>query len=69
LKTCRGAGASKRCGEKMIEFYDISDWPEKPHFQTGGTRNKVIVENPGDENLYYFKTSLKRTNDEYKHEF
>jgi hypothetical protein len=53
----------------VIKFYDISQWQEKPHFQTGGTRDKVIVENPEDGNLYYFKTSLKRANDEYKHEF
>jgi hypothetical protein len=53
----------------MIKFCNISNWQEKPHFQTGGTRNKVIVENPDDGNLYYFKTSLKRANDEYKYEF
>jgi hypothetical protein len=32
----------------MAEFYNISTWQEKPHFQTGGTRNKIIVENPED---------------------
>jgi len=27
-------------------FFDISSWNEKTWFQTGGTRSKVIVENP-----------------------
>jgi len=53
----------------MAEFYDISDWQEKPHFQTGGTRNKVIVENPDTGELYYFKTSLKKIKIDYKYEF
>jgi hypothetical protein len=53
----------------MAKFYDISQWQEKPHFQTGGTRNKCIVEYPDNGNLYYFKTSLYRENGDYKYEF
>lgn len=53
----------------MAKFYDISDWNERPYFQTLGTRNKVIVENPDDHSEYYFKTSLKREMKDYKHEF
>jgi hypothetical protein len=51
-----------------VLFYDISKWQEHPYLQTGGTRNKVVVESvKGD--LYYFKTSLKRINDSYRYEF
>lgn len=53
----------------MAEFYDISNWQEKPWFQTGGTRSKMIVESPADHADYYFKTSLKKINKDYKYEF
>jgi len=53
----------------MAKFYDISSWQKKPHFQTGGTRNKAIFENPESGELYYFKTSLKKEVIDYKHEF
>ena len=53
----------------MAEFFDISLWNEQPWFQTGGTRSKVIVENPNDHGAYYFKTSLKREKKDYKYEF
>ncbi|MDR0574740.1 MAG: hypothetical protein LBG96_12045 [Tannerella sp.] len=53
----------------MAEFYDISEWQEKRHLQTGGTRNKAIFENPQTGNLYYFKTSLKKEVIDYKYEF
>jgi hypothetical protein len=53
----------------MAEFFDISNWQEKPWFQTGGTRSKMIVENPDDHSDYYFKTSLKKINKDYKYEF
>lgn len=53
----------------MAKFYDISDWNELTWFQTGGTRNKMIVENPADQLTYYFKTSLKREQIDYKYEF
>ena len=49
----------------MAEFYDISNWQEKIHFQTGGTRSKAIVENPNNNALYFFKKSIPK----YKHEF
>ncbi len=53
----------------MADFYDISSWNDKPWYQTGGTRNKVIVENPSNQKDYYFKTSLKRKQKDYKYEF
>lgn len=53
----------------MAKFYNITKWNERPYFQTLGTRNKVIVENPNDHSEYYFKTSLKREMKDYKHEF
>lgn len=53
----------------MADFYDTSVWNEKPWYQTGGTRSKVILENPDNHLVYYFKTSLKRENSEYKYEF
>ena len=53
----------------MADFYDITSWNEKPWYQTGGTRDKVIVENPTNHKEYYFKTSLKREFKYYKHEY
>lgn len=53
----------------MAEFYDISSWQEKPWYQTGGTRSKMIVENPDNHIDYYFKTSLKKESKDYKYEF
>ena len=53
----------------MAEFFDISNWEEKPWYQTGGTRSKVIVENPINHRDYYFKTSLKREQKDYQYEF
>jgi hypothetical protein len=53
----------------MAKFYDISNWQEKPHFQTGGTRNKSVLENPVTGKLYYFKTSLKKEVIDFKYEF
>ncbi len=53
----------------MAKFYDISTWNERHYLQTGGTRNKVILENPDNHSEYYFKTSLKREMKDYKHEF
>ena len=53
----------------MAEFYDITQWNEKPWYQTSGTRSKVIVENPANHAEYYFKTSLKRELKEYKYEY
>lgn len=53
----------------MPEFYNITSWNEKPWYQTGGTRSKVIVENPETSNDYYFKSSLKKEKIDYKFEF
>jgi hypothetical protein len=53
----------------MADFYDITSWNEKPWYQTGGTRSKVIVENPANKSDYYFKTSLKRELKDYKYEY
>jgi len=53
----------------MAEFFEISNWEEKPWYQTGGTRSKVIVENPVNHRDYYFKTSLKREQKDYQYEF
>jgi hypothetical protein len=53
----------------MAEYYDISNWDEKPWYQTGGTRSKVIVENPENHKDYYFKTSLKKIQKDYTFEF
>ena len=53
----------------MAIFYDITSWNEKPWYQTGGTRNKVILESPTNKKDYYFKTSLKKETLDYKYEF
>jgi hypothetical protein len=53
----------------MIEFVDITTWVKKVFFQSGGTRSKVVVEQPNQKDLYYFKTSLQRRDDLYKNEF
>lgn len=53
----------------MVNFYDISDWEEHKYYGTGGTRDKVVVENPEDGDLYYFKTSLRKKVIDYKYEF
>lgn len=53
----------------MADFYNVSQWNEKPWFQTGGTRSKVIVENPETGEEYYFKSSLKKVKINYKYEF
>lgn len=53
----------------MPDFYDLTNWNEKPWYQTGGTRSKVIVENPDTGEDYYFKSSLKKEKIDYKYEF
>lgn len=53
----------------MADFYDTTTWAERWYYQTGGTRSKVIVENPDNNEEYYFKTSLKRDQKDYKYEF
>jgi len=53
----------------LADYYDITSWNEKPWFQTGGTRSKVIVEDPKTGKIYYFKTSLKKEKYDYKYEY
>jgi hypothetical protein len=53
----------------MAVFYDISLWQEQKFIGTGGTRNKAVFQNPDDNALYYFKTSLKKEDKDYKYEF
>lgn len=53
----------------MARFYNISDWEEHEYLGTGGTRDKMVVENADDNCLYYFKTSLKKGDKDYTYEF
>ena len=53
----------------MADFYNITGWAEKNWFQTGGTRNKLIVVNPTNKFDYYFKCSLKKEARDYRFEF
>src|SRR5574344_900154 len=53
----------------MAKFLDITNWNEKPYFNTKGTRNKCVVSDPKDESLYFFKTSLLKDKKDYKTEF
>lgn len=53
----------------MANFYDISDWNERPYINTKGTRNKCIVIEPDSGAEYYFKTSICKGAMDYKPEF
>ncbi len=53
----------------MAKLYNITDWNEQPWLNTGGTRNKKVYVNPADNELYYFKQSLKKERKDYKYEF
>lgn len=53
----------------MAKFYDITEWNEKPFFNTKGTRNKCVVSNPEDDCVYFFKTSMLKEGKDYKPEF
>jgi hypothetical protein len=53
----------------MKKLYNISEWNELPWLNTGGTRNKKIYQSPDDNELYYFKQSLKKEKKDYKYEF
>lgn len=53
----------------MTEFYDISNWTERPYINTKGTRNKCIVIEPNSGIEYYFKTSICKGAMDYKTEF
>lgn len=50
-------------------FFDITEWNEKMFFQTKGTRDKCIVQNPEDNKNYFFKTSFNQGDRNYKYEF
>ncbi|PXV62682.1 hypothetical protein CLV62_11871 [Dysgonomonas alginatilytica] len=52
----------------MPKIIDISKWNKELHVHTTGTRNKFIVISPKDEK-FYFKSSLKKKNKDYKYEF
>lgn len=53
----------------MPKLYDISDWSEQPWWNTGGTRNKKVYQNPEDGEIYYFKESFNKGKRNYKYEF
>lgn len=53
----------------MPQIFDITNWNEQRWLNTGGTRNKKVYVNPDDNELYYFKQSLKREKKDYKYEF
>lgn len=53
----------------MAKFYDITEWNEKPFFNTKGTRSKCVVSNPIDDSVYFFKTSMLKEGKDYKPEF
>lgn len=53
----------------MAKYIDITNWNEKPYFNTKGTRNKCVVSNPDDDSIYFFKTSMKKEGKDYKPEF
>lgn len=38
----------------MARFFDISDWEEHEYMSTGGTRDKAVVEDAQDGQLYFF---------------
>lgn len=52
----------------MAKYIDISNWKRQIHLHTGGTRDKFITISPSGDK-YYFKTSMKRVNRDYKYEF
>lgn len=49
----------------MAEIYNISDWSYKNWIGTGGTRDKVFIENPEDGKVYFFKESIERYPSEF----
>lgn len=62
-------GLSLSSKMEIADFYDISRWQEQKHISTGGTRNKAVFLNPHDDAGYFFKTSLKKEDKDYKYEF
>lgn len=53
----------------MAKLFDINSWSEQPWWNTGGTRDKKIYQNPENGEIYYFKQSYKKGQMDYKHEF
>lgn len=53
----------------MREVFYIDTWQERFGLNTGGTRNKKVYVNPGDNQPYYFKQSFKKPGKDYKYEF
>lgn len=52
-----------------VKFYDITNWIEKPYFNTKGTRDKCVVSEPETGRDFFFKTSLLKENRDYRTEF
>lgn len=52
----------------MPQIFDITNWYPLEYYNTGGTRDKKYFQNPEGE-FYYFKSSLKKPNKDYKYEF
>lgn len=50
-------------------YVDITNWHEKRFYQTKGSRDKCVVQNPQNNEQYFFKTSLNQGVRNYKYEF
>ncbi|UCS92151.1 hypothetical protein KZP23_15735 [Echinicola marina] len=53
----------------MAKLYEIDSWSEQLWWNTGGTRDKKIYQNPEDGTIYYFKQSYRKGKMDYQHEF
>ncbi len=53
----------------MVKFIDTSSWQDRPQYNTGGTRDKKVLYNPANNELYFFKTSLLKPGREYIYEY
>jgi len=49
----------------VADVVDITNWNIKQWIQTTGTRDKYLVENPENEELYFFKESIKKYPSEF----
>ena len=53
----------------MADFIDISAWNPQPFVNTGGTRDKLLVQGP-DQKFYFFKNSYRsKEGTYYRYEF
>jgi hypothetical protein len=50
-------------------LYNITNWNFNFWWNTGGTRNKKVIQNPDDNKFYWFKQSLKKQGKDYFFEF